>query len=280
MQSEGHSQRTGLLNIYQDLLSRAENLPTDLVKRLGCPFLPFPQDRWFLCTFPLLVVGQDPFDWGFENVKGSLADSNPLVSWQHPRLRSLAEVLAYCRRCGVHLCVEAITSGYVISCDYPDSSGSHTPFNQAFDLLKRNINRGDPHGIISTNFFRCGFLRDRGSRSPLSNATREELRAIRQWQRNCLTREIETLRPSSVVFFTGPYYDDDLRDEFAGLRFEEVDGRDLRQFARLRHDSLPESSFRTYHPGYLKRSKRWPWLQKLASQLGDEYVHDETAAKD
>lgn len=66
-------------------------------------------------------------------------------------------------------------------------------------------------------------------------------------------RELEITRPDIVVFFTGPYYDERLKRTFAGVCLESI-GTDTPELERVRHETLPARSFRTYHPGYLARS--------------------------
>jgi hypothetical protein len=36
--------------------------------------------------------------------------------------------------------------------------------------------------------------------------------------------------------------------------------------ARLEHDGLPRRSFRTYHPGYLRRARKWGALDEIVAR--------------
>lgn len=74
-----------------------------------------------------------------------------------------------------------------------------------------------------------------------------------------LPMEIELTRPDVVVFFTGPSYDLRLASTFAGVRFTEI----AIGITNLMHPILPANSFRTYHPGYLRRSGKWGILSEL-----------------
>ncbi len=58
-----------------------------------------------------------------------------------------------------------------------------------------------------------------------------------------------------MVFMTGPNYDSDLQSAFPGSKLKEIPGEDARFLARVEGNSLPENSFRTYHPNYLVKSK-------------------------
>ena len=255
MQSESRLQmESRLRSLYRDLLERVGKLPPPLVEKLGCPFLPFPNEGWSECKQRLLLVGQEPFEWTFEKGEGG-----PPMSWPHDRLTTLREVLDL----GADRSVEALTSGYLASCAGPTARG---PFNQAFDLFKRSLDREGAASMVSTNLVRCAF---KGKRKSLLNASEEERRQVLDWQRGCLTGELKALNPTAVVFLTGPYYDEFLGDEFPSVEYERFGDHDKRQLARVRLGGLlPEASFRTYHPGFLRRSKtRWSWLEELAREV-------------
>jgi hypothetical protein len=243
-----------LLGIYRDLLARAPILTPSTVRRLGCPFFAFPRNRWFESKSRVLIVGQEPFEWGFND--GLHYD------WPYPPLWSLEEVLAYDGS------ADALTYAYVTHTYEIPSPYRPTPFTRAFDLFMKAANRESTGDVISTNLFKCVY-RTEGQpdqRSPL-NAPAEERLRILDWQRGCLAGEIRSLQPTSVVFFTGRAYDGVLVDEFPGTTFETIGERDPQQFARVAHNSLPRSSFRTYHPKYLQLSRKWQWVEQLASGL-------------
>jgi|SaaInlV_125m_DNA_1040241.scaffolds.fasta_scaffold124017_1 hypothetical protein len=68
-----------------------------------------------------------------------------------------------------------------------------------------------------------------------------------------LKEEIKILNPTMVIFFTGPKLDSRLLKLFPNISFEEGSlGLNKRQFAKLKHELLPASTFRTYHPKYLR----------------------------
>jgi hypothetical protein len=100
--------KSQLQSLYRNLLERAGTLPSPLVEQLGCPFLLFPGEGWPERKHRLLVVGQEPFDWRFENGKWGFENGNPPVSWPHDPLWSLEHVLDYGRRCGLDRAVEAL----------------------------------------------------------------------------------------------------------------------------------------------------------------------------
>jgi len=67
-----------------------------------------------------------------------------------------------------------------------------------------------------------------------------------------LIDEIDILKPNICMFYTGPDFDNRLKDIFTGLNFIEIDGWNIRQFCKLGHEKLPENSYRSYHPKSLR----------------------------
>ena len=71
---------------------------------------------------------------------------------------------------------------------------------------------------------------------------------------NLLEKEIEILKPKICILFTGPNFDHRINKTFENVEFIEVNGFSRREISQLKHKSLPELTFRTYHPNYLRRS--------------------------
>lgn len=71
---------------------------------------------------------------------------------------------------------------------------------------------------------------------------------------NLLEKEIEILKPKICILFTGPNFDHRIINTFEGVEFSEAEGFTTRQLSQLKHKNLPELTFRTYHPNYLRRS--------------------------
>ncbi len=201
------------------------------------------------------VVGQEPFEWGFE--------AGLHYEWPHPCLWSLRDAVAY------ENSIEALMHAYKAHTYEIKSPYRVAPFERAFNLLMCGVSRKYNGDVIGTNLFRCTLqAADRKSRSPL-RGTQQQMRQILDWQHGCLTEEIRLLNPTAIAFFTGPNYDGALQDEFPGLRLVAVDDhRDARAFARAIHNSLPQQSFRTYHPGCLVcNQERWSWVKEIATMM-------------
>jgi len=69
-----------------------------------------------------------------------------------------------------------------------------------------------------------------------------------------LIEEIKILKPEVIVFFVGPRYHNRLLSVFTGLEFITIKDWKRNALCRLKHPSLSENTFVTYHPAYLRRS--------------------------
>ena len=83
-----------------------------------------------------------------------------------------------------------------------------------------------------------------------------------------LAEEVRIVNPGMCMFFTGPYFDTRLKAVFEGLEFIEIPGWNLKQFCVLRHPSLPDLSFRSYHPRSLKLKNLEKNFLSYMSQIG------------
>ncbi len=92
-----------------------------------------------------------------------------------------------------------------------------------------------------------------------------------------LRDELRILQPKVCVFFTSWHYDDRLQKLFDGVKFEPVNSTDSYKLARLDHPSLPKHTYRTYHPNYLRFSRREAGFIELMEQVGP--MGSETAKK-
>ena len=69
-----------------------------------------------------------------------------------------------------------------------------------------------------------------------------------------LIDEINIIKPKICLFFTSYQFDYRLENIFKQVEFMETVGFDKNTLCLLKHPNLPTLSFRTYHPGYLRRS--------------------------
>ena len=70
---------------------------------------------------------------------------------------------------------------------------------------------------------------------------------------NILAEELAILKPDVCLFFTGPYYDNDIQRKLPDVSFQKFGDYELNQVAQLSSAHLPKHSYRTYHPGYGNR---------------------------
>jgi hypothetical protein len=121
-----------------------------------------------------------------------------------------------------------------------------TPFYQASYVAQMSLNPSGPaFGFVWTNLVKV----DRETIRPT-----EDVEELVCESFPVVAEEVRILQPDVVFFFTGPYYDQRLRQIFQDAKFTVVEAaRDY--VKRVEHEALPPLSFRTYHPGYLARSK-------------------------
>jgi hypothetical protein len=251
---------SNLAKLYQDLVRKAKELPSSLTERpgrkyLGCPWLVCPRDHWRESKDRILIVGKEPWNWGFHAGKH--------YHWPHPPLWSLREAIDYPNSVKA-LMVDAYRAHrYEIPDPYHPED-----FEAACLQLLSFVNRDCKGDVIVTNLFRCVLYLDGKPGSPLEGTVPEQT-AIRNWQSGCLRKEFQILKPTAVVFFTGRDYDEELYLEFNGVNFIAVGSpHSEREFAQVHsaHSALPERTFRTYHPRFLKKN-RWHYVSELATLM-------------
>ncbi len=85
---------------------------------------------------------------------------------------------------------------------------------------------------------------------------------------NFLPGEIKITSPDIIIFFSGPSYDDRIRIQIEGIKFEKIyDDIPVKELAKVIHPDLPKNSFRTYHPNALQRQNKWNYLQLIAASI-------------
>jgi hypothetical protein len=129
-----------------------------------------------------------------------------------------------------------------------------SPFWQASHQVFRAVNPDGPdRAFLWSNLVRVDQHRERPS-AEIEDAV-SGLGLL-----NC---ELQILKPDAAVFFTGPHYDDRLRQTFPGVRYHEL----AQDVVRLQHQDLPAKSFRTYHPRYLWQAKKRAALTSIADAI-------------
>jgi len=236
-----------LARLYRAYLGRARDLPPALLARMGCPFLVLPDERgWCYAGQRIAIIGKLPHSWGFDQTSDGWGSQPEIWSMQQA-LDSLGSVDALMGIYWLHHYERP-----------PDSKD----FGQAFKRLRAAGGHSVPAEAVITNVLRCT-NRERPDCLPWQG--KDEYRATMDWHRGLLTEELEILRPTAAVFFTGPSWDGFLREEFVGCGFEAVEGWDADKFCRLKHPALPAYAVRAYHPGARGRSR--PLAKQMLDQI-------------
>lgn len=173
-------------------------------------------------------------------VSGPLFISEPLAYWESGvRLMIVGQ-----QTCGwpdVSVGLEGLLRAYRefdLGREYTAS-----PFWQASHELSRGVNsEGPERGFVWSNLVKVDQYNERPEP--------EVEDAI--WDLALLNRELEVLEPDAVVFFTGPHYEERLRETFPGVRYHML----TPDVVRLAHPDLPANAFRTYHPRYLWQARK------------------------
>lgn len=239
--------------VYEDFHKRATSLPPNLQTRLSTPLLLSPSQTWTNSKKRILIVGQETLGWDF--------DSGWYYQWDYPRLGTFQDFKGYPDA------VSALIYGYqVFQFSKHQPKNYRSPFWQAYRQIRgvfEDTVDGYETSVIWSNLFRMSL--DGGS--VIKNANSEELDKIRNENRGLLKAEIGIIKPSAVVFFTGPNYESVLQSEFPKFQITPFEKYDPTRTALISHPDLPKFAFRTYHPNFLSFND-WSVIDKVTRELG------------
>lgn len=236
-----------LNRLYFSLLDN--KVSPQLAARLSCPLTLAVTPEWEASPNRLLIVGQETLD------NGLLGDN--AVGIAPGDVRSLGELAALPNRAEA---IDKLVSVYRTSMT-GDGARENRPFWLAFNKLWRLPGF---ESALWSNLFWCSL---NGGSVWNNSSTSSEFVEIFKMHRGRLRREIELLKPTAVVFFTGPNYDVALKEEFEDAQLLALNDLPERGFARVTSQSLPEASFRLYHPKALRMQGHWQWLDTLEKLL-------------
>lgn len=201
----------------------------------------------------VLVYGQETLGWVWT------AESREKLGYpSEPKFADLKTLADFLKE---QDSIQALCWGYE-QFDFAEAEprARRTPFWQAF----REVQTFGAGEVMWANIVRCEYWPDghpEGGGTILAAPAEVRTEFIDK-QKGLVLSELESLNCSSCVFFTGPDYDVILDATFSGLVREDV-GLPVWEFCKLRHESLPAKAYRTYHPGYLSRSGKWEYLDRL-----------------
>lgn len=217
-----------LLNeLYRNVWPSFAALPTD--QGLSLPlFISLNHSSWN-AKLKLLVIGQETFSWyGFLGHQELGADP-----------------------------VETVLANYA---QFKLGERYNSPFWFETRRLRRLLEAdGEQVGLAWSNLYPC----DQRKRRPIEPLG-QSLLALK-----VLPSEIKILKPDAVVFFTGRshYYNEALKFFFNGVQTHDAGVPAGQWIQRIEHDDLPVATFRTYHPGYLRRKKKGATINTLAALI-------------
>ena len=240
-----------LNRVYKNFLNSAQ-LSEELKRRLSAPLLIRVSEKWKESKKRVLVVGQETLGWDFDPKQTTGAYS---------KISSFSDFIKKDNS------VESMVRGYFYF-DFARHQPKHhrSPFWRAFRQV-RAANRDEVDGINSSVLWSNLFRMSLDGGSVVKNGTKEEVAAVQKASKGILRKEVEILKPTSVLFFTGPNYNNALYSEFKNVELLPFKGYPMSRTSYIRHPRLPKSTLRTYHPGYLNRG-HW----KVVDQVVDAVV--------
>ncbi|PJA30162.1 MAG: hypothetical protein CO189_00725 [candidate division Zixibacteria bacterium CG_4_9_14_3_um_filter_46_8] len=174
--------------------------------------------------FKIMIFGQQTYGWGWSGHK--YHDSN----------RGKDEV-------------GAIMDGYR---NFNNNDGKAWPkINSPFWRFCRGLCKevtGSPDAFIWNNLFKF----DQDGKEPSG-----EIKEVSCSAFPVITKEIEILKPNVIIFLTSQRNDKWLKKIFSNVEFEGLSGYDQKALSKVKHDLLPEKTYRTYHPAYLNWRKMY-----------------------
>lgn len=182
--------------------------------------------------YKILIVGQENDGWGFQN--------------------------------------EAILSMYdtLDFLDSKDYNDMRPFFSFPYNFCK-SINNLEDIKDSKKTYFTWVNLREFSFNEAPKTSLGKEAQSIIDNEFNILEEEIKIINPDIVLFLTGPTYDYYIKNQLNGVEFKTVENYQIGQFARVEHKSLPDNSFRIYHPFYLRiNGLESEYLEKLKKECG------------
>lgn len=241
------------LNEIYEKFKKNTVLPAEISERASPPLLLSVSDKWAQSPNRILIIGQETQGWDF--------DPGDYFPDLESSIRNFSDFQK------LHNSVPALTAGYrAFEFARHQPANYNSPFWRAYRSVRCSLNEeadGPETAVLWSNLFRV----DLDGGSVVKNGSSEEVTHIREAGITLLREEINLLKPTAVIFFTGPDYNEHLHAQFPGVEAGHFLDHDPQKTAVLRHALLPSRSFRTYHPGYLSRSGQLGIIQEIIQQL-------------
>jgi hypothetical protein len=242
-----------LSTIYEQWRSRGRTEIAHIADAFYPPLLVRQPDDWLNAMHRVAYIGQETLGWGW--TQREVKEYG--YTWGYEEIETLRKFLEYDRG------VEALIDGYGqfdFAARHPLSHRS--PFWQYFRRLTKSLgNKGDKVSAIFSNVIRCAANSETGF--TLWSISEKDRTGYLRWQKGLLKAELTDLRPTLIVFLTGPNYDDYLLSEFDEISFEPLGSFEPRVLSKLKSAMLTAPAYRTYHPGYLNRTVGFTPLETI-----------------
>lgn len=244
-----HQIQSNLEKRYQQF-HKSANFDTSLIQRLSPPLLVSVFENWIKSQYKIIVVGQETTGWGFKG--------HPCYKWPYGfQIQNFQE---FKNVANPQLAVEALVHFYrEFGFARHQPLIYNSPFWRAYKQLRENLENNLDQSILWTNVFRMSV--DGGM--VMRKDMHEEIQSIYSNTSGLLLDEISILNPKVVIFFTGPNYEEAIKQQFPDVDFKRFQGYELYEVARLTHQNLPKCTIRTYHPKYLRLSRKWKLLTDI-----------------
>jgi hypothetical protein len=145
---------------------------------------------------------------------------------------------------------------------FNECQGKNSPFWNGIVRFRAMLGAKYPNKRIHyvwNNIIKIGKETDAGP--PPANIYAAE----REWF-HVIPDEVKILRPNVLLFFSGPNYDDAIRDNFGEVAYAAVPPYAEKQLAKITISDI-DFAFRTYHPGYLMRNNINDYLHTIVKEV-------------
>jgi hypothetical protein len=146
----------------------------------------------------------------------------------------------------------------------------NTSFWKTTKELIKSLKEKNPNTKIEylwNNIDKIGKYEEKGF-VPHYNTFNEKI--FRPYFHPVLRQELAILQPNYIIFFTGPDYDSVIDDVFSIPRRSSLKGAPCRELCEIDIPNI-RKAYRTYHPGYLRRSgKEASYLKTIVEGISKE----------
>jgi hypothetical protein len=217
---------------------------------IGPPLLLHITPEYWNAEHRILIYGQETYGWWWTREHLHTLPGYP--PWTFKDVSTLSQFLSN------EDSVKALCWGYKEFKFGLTQKLGGTPFWRAF----RDIQKWPNASLMWSNVLRTDCTPRHFAKDPGIKLKDLNDKMIEQ-QEFVLRNELEILKPDVCIFFSGPYYDHIIRSAFPNTEFSQCTNVPERELGLLSGGLLPGRTFRTFHPNYLSRAKKWEYIEQL-----------------